>query len=272
MNLDCINLLAYHETRQLYRQLVNFPQEIIPLMDMVANEYFTELFPGIEISSDPIQIRPFNAGKSVNMRLLNPEDIDKMITIKGLIIRVSNIIPDMRVAFFSCCKCSTVATSENIKGRINEPAVCPNPECGAHHTMNIIHNRCLFSDKQIIKIQETPDSIPDGQTPHSVTLCVYDSLVDKVRPGDRVQITGIYRSAPVRVNPRQRRIKSIFRTYIDVVHIKNAETLDAGVEMSTLSGEMSEADMPQSATEMSEITTLSQSPDLYEILSNSIGI
>lgn len=29
------------------------------------------------------------------------------------------------------------------------------------------------------------DSIPDGQTPHTVTLCVYDALVDVARPGDR---------------------------------------------------------------------------------------
>ena len=69
-------------------------------MDMVINEYFAELFPEIDISSDPIQVRPFNLDQSVNMRDLDPSDIDKMISIKGLIIRVSNIVPDMRVGFF----------------------------------------------------------------------------------------------------------------------------------------------------------------------------
>jgi DNA replication licensing factor MCM4 len=263
--------LAYHETRLLYRQLLNFPQEIIPLMDMVISEYFCELFPSVDISSDPIQVRPFNIGKSVNMRLLNPEDIDKLIYIKGLIIRVSNIIPDMRVAYFSCCKCGAVVTSENIKGRINEPAVCPNQECTAHHTMNIIHNRCLFSDKQIIKIQETPDSIPDGQTPHSVTLCFYDTLVDSVRPGDRVEVTGIYRSSPVRVNPKQRKIKSIFRTYIDVVHVKRTDTDTFNAEYMLVSGEIYGEKAPENTTDISDIIALSQSPDLYEKLSDSVG-
>lgn len=240
-------------------------------MDMVINEFFTELFPTVDISSDPIQVRPFNIGKTVNMRLLNPEDIDKLICIKGLIIRVSNIIPDMRVAYFSCCKCGTVVTSENIKGRINEPAVCPNQECAAHHTMNIIHNRCLFSDKQIIKIQETPDAIPDGQTPHSVTLCVYDTLVDKVRPGDRVEISGIYRSAPVRVNQRQRKIRSIFRTFIDVVHVKSLESNVSEEEQGVLSGDIYGQNAPEKTFDMSEIMSLSQAPDLYERLSESIG-
>ena len=90
------------------------------------------------------------------MRLLNPEDIDKLICIKGLIIRVSNILPDMRIAYFCCTRCNTVVTSENIKGRITEPTKCPNQECGLANSMELIHNRCLFSDKQIVKIQETP--------------------------------------------------------------------------------------------------------------------
>ena len=62
--------------------------------------------------------------------------------------------------------------------------------------------------------------MPDGQTPHTVSLSVYDELVDVVKPGDRVVVTGIFRSVPVRVNPRQRVVKSLFKTYLDVVHVK----------------------------------------------------
>ena len=42
--------------------------------------------------------------------------------------------------------------------------------------------------------QESPESIPEGETPHTVDVCAWDTLVDAVRPGDRVQITGIYRA------------------------------------------------------------------------------
>lgn len=223
LNLDVKNLGFYPLTINFKQQLCQYPQEIIPLMDMVINEYFAELFPEVDISADPIQVRPFNLDNSVNMRDLDPSDIDKLISIKGLIIRVSNIVPDMRVGFFTCTQCNTSVTSENVKGRISEPTICPNPNCKALHSMVLVHNRCSFSDKQIIKIQETPDSIPDGQTPHSVSLCVYDALVDVARPGDRVEVTGIFRSTPIRVNARQRRLKSLFRTYIDVVHLKRTD-------------------------------------------------
>jgi DNA replication licensing factor MCM4 len=79
--------------------------------------------------------------------------------------------------------------------------------------------------------------VPDGQTPHTVSLCVYDELVDLARPGDRVIVTGIFRSVPVRVNPRQRVIKSLFKTYIDIVHIQRGDSKRLGLDKSTRAGE-----------------------------------
>lgn len=45
-----------------------------------------------------------------------------------------------------------------------------------------------FADKQIVKLQETPDEIPDGGTPHTVSLLMHDKLVDAGKPGDRVEV------------------------------------------------------------------------------------
>lgn len=59
--------------------------------------------------------------------------------------------------------------------------------------MEIVHNRCLYSDKQLVRLQENPDEIPEGETPHAVSLFAFDDLVDAVRPGDRVDVTGIFR-------------------------------------------------------------------------------
>jgi len=142
--------------------------------------------------------------------------------------------------------------------------------------MMLVHNRCEFADRQIVRLQETPgapslpfslcvgrrrrrrsclppasprltsplppplwraDSVPDGQTPHTVSLGLYDELVDTVKPGDRVTVTGIFRSVPVRLNPRQRVIKSLFKTYIDVLHVKKTDKKRMGIDGSTRSGD-----------------------------------
>ena len=43
----------------------------------------------------------------------------------------------------------------------------------------------IFSDKQHVKVQETPESVPEGETPQTIHLCAYEDLVDHVRPGDK---------------------------------------------------------------------------------------
>jgi DNA replication licensing factor MCM4 len=103
--------------------------------------------------------------------------------------------------------------------------------------MNLIHNRCEFADRQVVRLQETPDAVPDGQTPHTVSLCVYDELVDIAKPGDRLTVTGIFRSVPVRINPRQRTIKSLFKTYLDVVQMKRGSKDRLGFDRSTRTNE-----------------------------------
>lgn len=62
-----------------------------------------------------------------------------------------------------------------------------------------------------------------GQTPHNVLLFAYNDLVDKVQPGDRVTVTGIYRAIPIQENPRQRNVCSVYKTNIDVVHFRKLD-------------------------------------------------
>ena len=42
------------------------------------------------------RVRPFGLDKTINLRDLNPGDMDKVVGIKGLVIRTTPIIPDMR--------------------------------------------------------------------------------------------------------------------------------------------------------------------------------
>jgi DNA replication licensing factor MCM4 len=121
--------------------------------------------------------------------------------------------------------------------------------------------------------------------------------VDLVKPGDRVHITGIFRSIPVRVNPRQRSIKSLFKTYVDILHVKRTNVARMGFDPSTRSGEKppgvgvggeDDADealanvgdvedldgqvIPSANVEMErKLQELSRRPDIYDLLSKSMA-
>lgn len=164
------------------------------------------------------------------------------------------------------------------RGKIAEPTECPRDVCKTPNSMQIVHNRSDFSDKQVIKLQETPDNIPDGQTPHAVSLCCYDELCDVARAGDRIEVTGIFRSVPVRVNPRIRSIKSLFKTYVDVLHIQKTDSRRMGQDSSTLEAEvatavMADVDEVRKLTddEVTKIKEIGARYDVYELLSRSLA-
>jgi DNA replication licensing factor MCM4 len=210
------------------------------------------------------------------------------------VIRATPVIPDMKVAFFRCLQCSHTVQAEIDRGKIDEPARCPRDVCAAVGAMSLVHNRCEFADRQVVRLQETPDAVPDGQTPHTVSLSVYDELVDVSKPGDRLRVTGIFRSVPVRVNPRQRAVKSLFKTFIDVVHVSLTDASRLGHDRSTRPagrdtvpgvGGVGGGDLEEDAgaalaaeegarsrrAELEErCREISQRPDLYDLLARSL--
>ncbi|KAF4547475.1 DNA replication licensing factor mcm4-like protein [Elsinoe fawcettii] len=229
-----------------------------------------------EVDRRAYKVRPFGLDKTINLRDLNPGDMDKVVSIKGLVIRTTPIIPDMREAFFKCALCQHSISVDIDRGKIHEPTRCT--RCEKPNTFQIVHNRSYFSNKQVIKLQETPDSVPDGQTPHSVSLCVYDELVDVCKAGDRVEITGIFRCNQVRINPRQRSVKNIFKTYVDAIHVQKVDKRRMGIDVSTIDEEVNEltAGKIQETRKVSEeeeakIKEVAARPDVYELLSRSLG-
>lgn len=286
LNLDAKNLLSYPGTKKLYYQLINYPQEVIPIMDQVIKDCMIQLVndtPASSVNIDDVEtnlytIRPFNINLvERGMRELNPNDIDKLVSVKGIVIRSTSIIPDMKVAFFKCNACGHTVAVEIDRGVISEPTKCPRDVCGQTNSMMLIHNRSSFADKQVIKLQETPDLVPDGQTPHSINLCVYDELVDSCRAGDRIEVCGIFRSVPVRANSKQRAIKNLYKTYLDVVHVKKINKKRLGADVSTLEHEVNdrelEAEQVRKITpeEIAKIEEIAQRDDLYEVLARSLA-
>jgi DNA replication licensing factor MCM4 len=113
----------------------------------------------------------------------------------------------------------------------------------------------------MVRLQETPDEVPAGQTPASVLSFCYDDLVDSVQPGDKVEVTGVLRAQPVRVHHRMRKIKSVYRTYLDVIHFRPITGMENKKE-----------DIQQwTAQRVQQLMDLSQDPEIYQKLTNSVA-
>ncbi|KAH1938705.1 hypothetical protein KXV48_004847 [Aspergillus fumigatus] len=270
LNLDAKNLKAYPSTLKLWHQLHAYPQEIIPLMDQTVKDVMVEL-----AIKEMERLRAQNQrNQNHNRGLSSGPAVPSSDALSETGRMPQNEIPDLvGEVETKAFKVLPFGLDSTVNMRDLDPAVCKE-----RNSMQLIHNRCVFADKQVIKLQETPDSIPDGQTPHSVSLCVYDELVDVCKAGDRVEVTGIFRCNPVRVNPRQRTQKSLFKTYIDVLHVQKIDRKKLGIDVSTIEQELSEqaaGDAEQTrrltAEEEEKIKRTATRPDLYELLSRSLA-
>jgi DNA replication licensing factor MCM4 len=281
--LDMMHLY-YHNAagQQLYHQIVQHPMELIPLLDLLLQqelERLLQLTEGGEVESPiRIQVRPYNLKVVSNLRQLDPIAMDTLICCKGMIVRTSSIIPDLKVAHFGCTICGNAVTSTIDRGRITEPTVCPN--CQTRSAFQLQHNRSVFADKQLIRLQETPDEVPAGQTPASVLTLAFDDLVDTVVPGDKVEITGILRAQPVRVHPKLSKLQSLYKTYLDVIHFHKitgqqptAATVPAEARATT-----NHSNVPQSRqhpawtpARIQQLREWSQDPQIYPKLTASLA-
>lgn len=256
LTVNCAHLKEFDPS--LYLQLVKYPSEVIQIFEMGANEVFQELYPELS-DTTIIYVRPFNVDKTNTIRGLNPEDIGVLVTIGGMVTRTSAPIPEMVKAFFRCVTCRFSREVMVESGRVAEPHVCPS--CSSKFSFVLIHNRSKFVDKQLVKLQESPDDMPAGQIPSTLALIACGELVDKVNPGDRISVTGIYRATPVRLISRQRRVRVAYRTAIDVIHyrkIKSGRLLD---ETSTLRFNPDRVD---------KLKALARDENIYERLANSM--
>lgn len=271
IDVDAGDLWVYD--RDLYGKMVRYPLEVLAIFDIVVMDVVGRMNPLFE---KHVQVRVFGLKGSTCMRNLNPSDIEKMVSLKGMIIRCSSIIPEIREAVFKCLICGYFTDPVVVdRGKITEPSVCPKEDCKAKNTLSLAHNRCRFADKQIVRLQETPDEIPDGGTPHTVSLLMHDKLVDSGKPGDRVEVTGIYRAMSVRVGPTQRTVKSLFKTYIDCLHLKKTDksrmqTEDA-MEVDDEPSRKEDYVLPDNSVTVDKLKELSKEPDIYDRLTRSLA-
>ena len=274
--LDAKDLHAYDP--YLYNVLVNYPMEAISHLDALLVRQFARVRG--QAPNCAVQAKIFNLlpSESRKMRDVGPGDVGHLVAAKGIVIRTSDLVPEMLIAHFKCSSlnCNNFKVVRLKNGVIEEPTSCD--RCHQKMTFQIVHNLCQYGDKQIVKLQETPDSIPAGETPHTILVMCYDDLYDSVRPGDRVTVTGVCRAQGLRAQPNLRTENAILKTYIDVIHFEKtsnrrvAADADRSLSIAAGDGGLSAAERAEMESRMRQIVASSSdiASDLVKSFAPSI--
>jgi DNA replication licensing factor MCM3 len=117
---------------------------------------------------------------------------------------------------------------------------------------------CTYRDHQTISIQEMPERAPAGQLPRGVDVILDDDMVDKVKPGDRIQLVGIYRSLG---NRNAGQGSSTFKTLILANNIILLSSKSGGgIAQATITD-----------TDIRNINKISKQKKLFDLLSQSLA-
>lgn len=70
------------------------------------------------------------------------------------------------------------------------PASCPNCNNGGPFQLN--HAQTVYRNYQKITLQESPGSVQAGRVPRHKEVILLSDLIDCARPGEEVEVTGVY--------------------------------------------------------------------------------
>lgn len=67
------------------------------------------------------------------LKNLSHKEINRLICFRGIVIRCSDIYPEMKVAFFRCTNCKAEVDIELDNAKVQEPSICT--RCKQKNTM-----------------------------------------------------------------------------------------------------------------------------------------
>lgn len=198
---------------------------------------------------------------SCNPRTLSSNHLNHMVSIEGIVTRCSLIRPKVVKSVHYNEKKNIFHFREyrdqTMTNGVTTSSVYPQEDEEGNPLLTE-YGFCTYRDHQTISIQEMPERAPAGQLPRGVDVILDDDLVDKAKPGDRVQLVGIFRTLG---NRNTNHNSALFKTIIlanNIVLLSSKAS--GGVATATITD-----------TDIRNINKVAKKKNLFELLSQSLA-
>jgi len=198
--------------------------------------------------------------KVIPIRDVKAGQVGKLVNIRGIVTRATEVKPMMTVATYTCDQCGA-ETFQPVASTSFMPVInCPGEECRVNRSggrLTLQTRGSKFVKFQELKIQEHSDSVPVGHIPRSITVYARGEQTRLVAPGDHVAITGVY--LPIKKDGFKAMMSGLLSdTYLEAHRI---------IKMSKAEDEeIVDAELTEG-----ELKDLASDNDFYDKLSSSIA-
>lgn len=197
--------------------LVRDAEPFMETFDEALGKVTKEIFPNYHHICSTVHVRIKDVPMAENIRSLRNIHMGTLVRVHGVVTRRGSIIPMLSLIMYTCGKCRTVFGP--LVFEMDVPRICINCQSKGPHSIN--STETIYRDLQRITLQEVPGSVPSGRLPRQKVVHLTFDLIDSVRPGEEVEITGIYKNSldcfTIRTGP------PVFSTIIHALTVEKKE-------------------------------------------------
>ena len=268
----------------LVKMVLKNPLKIIPLMEKKLDEISTG-FKSEKVQSNTIQSKKeeklhLNLQGMLGTHLVSPRGLTAELTnqyvgVQGIVTRISEVRSKLVYSVHYCEETKKgnikeyndqmkIAESTNTYGQ----PLNGNFEVGKasgfmnnaipqrdinHNPLTLEYGHSKFKNNQTILLQEPPERTPLGQLPRSVEVVLEGDLVDKVKPGDRIQVNGVFKTISTMSTNTSGGVKTVLIG-------TNVQELNNDIQQNEFTGE-----------DLKRIRELAKQKNVFDVLANSIA-
>ncbi|CAG8436301.1 3035_t:CDS:10 [Diversispora eburnea] len=251
------DLRNYHAENS--ENLLDYPNEWIPAFEKALKEIAIILHDPTKHNLEDENLYVGFSGNfryHVNPGTLRSFHLGKLISIEGI---VSRFRLKLAKSVHYCEKTSVFYFKEyqdstTIGNYVPTPPGYPTEDENGN-PLTTEFGYSVYRDHQTICLQEIPEKAHAGQLLRSVDIILDDDLVDKVKPGDRIQLAGCYRAIG-----RPTQGSSTSATFRTVIVATNITVLSGDIGRKVITDE-----------DLKNIKEVAKRTDIFELLSKSLA-
>ncbi|KAF7694574.1 DNA replication licensing factor MCM2 [Cucumispora dikerogammari] len=218
-------LISYEHIKDhgLEEILINNSYQFFTLFNNVLIKYVSKLYPNYNLIHKYLYIK-IESNNIININNLSNSLYNKYIQIKGIVTHRSIILKCIKELIYECIKCNYITNYINIEdfylytvnnfnlNNYNKKCL----ECQSN-SLFINKNKCKYVNIQKITLQ----GISYNKIYKSVNCVLFGDLIDTIKCGMEVSVSGIYRIIPINNNISNNRNSAGFKELLIVNHIDN---------------------------------------------------
>ncbi|KAI3548271.1 MCM2/3/5 family protein [Colletotrichum abscissum] len=235
--------------------LANAPSEMLKLFDEVAMDVVLLHYPDYERIHSEIHVRIFDLPVHYTLRQLRQSHLNCLVRVSGVVTKRTGVFPQLKYVKFDCTKCGvTLGPFQQEANTEVKVSYCQACQSRGPFTLN--SEKTVYRNYQKLTLQESPGTVPAGRLPRHRDVILLWDLIDKAKPGEEIEVTGVYRNNyDAQLNNRNG--FPVFATILEANNVVKSHDQLAGFRMTE--------------EDENEIRKLSREPGIIEKIINSMA-